>query len=55
VNGGIATLFPFIFAVGQSVLEIAAGSGRDSAAFLQLGVDVHAVEPSAALRSPHRQ
>jgi len=35
---------------GERVLEIGAGSGRDAARLLALGVEVDAVEPSAALR-----
>ena len=48
---GIAAHFPFVFKPGQRVLEIGAGSGRDAVRLLALGVDVQAVEPSAALRA----
>ncbi len=37
---------------GERVLEIGAGSGRDAARLMALGVKVGAVEPSAALREP---
>lgn len=50
VSGGIASFFPFVFKGGEKVLDIGAGTGRDAAALLRLGVDVHAVEPSARLR-----
>ena len=50
VPGGISDFFRFIFVPGDSVLEIGAGSGRDAARLLELGVHVHAVEPSAGLR-----
>jgi SAM-dependent methyltransferase len=50
VSGGVATLFPFVFSSAKSVLEIGAGSGRDAAALVQLGFDVHAIEPSDSLR-----
>jgi SAM-dependent methyltransferase len=49
-SGGVSTLFPFVFKPGQRVLEMGAGSGRDAAALLQLGVDVLAVEPADAMR-----
>lgn len=47
---GISSLFPFVFERGERVLEIGAGSGRDAARLLELGVEVEAVEPSAELR-----
>jgi SAM-dependent methyltransferase len=50
VQGGISDFFRFIFAPGESVLEIGSGTGRDAARLLALGVHVHAVEPSAGLR-----
>jgi len=50
VPGGISDFFRFVFAPGDSVLEIGSGSGRDAARLLALGVHVHAVEPSAGLR-----
>ena len=50
VPGGISDFFRFVFAPGDSVLEIGSGSGRDAARLLELGVHVHAVEPSAGLR-----
>ena len=50
VAGGVSSFFPFVFSRGERVLEIGAGSGRDAARLLALGVEVHAVEPSAALR-----
>jgi SAM-dependent methyltransferase len=48
---GVASLFPFVFARGERVLEIGAGSGRDAAVLQKLDTDVDAVEPSSALRS----
>jgi protein-L-isoaspartate O-methyltransferase len=48
---GVASVFPFVFVRGESVLEIGAGSGRDAAILLKLGVEVDAVEPSPALRT----
>ncbi len=50
VPGGISDFFRFVFAPGDSVLEIGSGSGRDAARLLSMGVHVHAVEPSAGLR-----
>ena len=50
VPGGISDFFRFVFAPGDSVLEIGSGSGRDAARLLDLGVHVYAVEPSAGLR-----
>ena len=50
VAGGVSSFFPFVFSRGERVLEIGAGSGRDAARLLALGVEVDAVEPSAALR-----
>jgi len=50
VAGGVSSFFPFVFLRGERVLEIGAGSGRDAARLLALGVEVDAVEPSAALR-----
>jgi SAM-dependent methyltransferase len=50
VPGGISDFFRFVFAPGDRVLEIGSGSGRDAARLLELGVHVHAVEPSAGLR-----
>jgi SAM-dependent methyltransferase len=50
VAGGVSSFFPFVFARGERVLEIGAGTGRDAARLLALGVEVDAVEPSAALR-----
>jgi SAM-dependent methyltransferase len=49
--GGVASVFPFVFVRGESVLEIGAGSGRDAGILLELGVEVDAVEPSPALRA----
>ena len=50
VPGGISDFFRFVFSPGDSVLEIGSGSGRDAARLLELGVQVHAVEPSSELR-----
>jgi SAM-dependent methyltransferase len=50
VPGGISDFFRFVFAPGDNVLEIGSGTGRDAARLLELGVYVHAVEPSAGLR-----
>ena len=49
-HGGPERLFPQIFRKGQTILDIGAGTGRSSAALLRLGLEVHAVEPVAALR-----
>ena len=35
-------MFPFVFVPGENVLEIGAGSGRDTAILLELGVGVAA-------------
>ena len=37
--------------IGASVLDVGAGSGRDVAAMLELGLDAFAVEPSDAMRA----
>jgi SAM-dependent methyltransferase len=50
VAGGVSSFFPFVFSRGERILEIGAGSGRDAARLLGVGVEVDAVEPSAALR-----
>jgi SAM-dependent methyltransferase len=50
VPGGISDFFRFAFAPADNVLEIGSGSGRDAARLVELGVHVHAVEPSAGLR-----
>lgn len=49
-NDGIASLFPFVFEKGERVLDLGAGTCRDAAVLLGLGIDVHAVEPSSGLR-----
>lgn len=49
-DGGVAAFFPFVFVKGQRVLDIGAGTCRDAAVLLGLGIDVHAVEPSSGLR-----
>lgn len=50
-SGGVASFFPFAFAKGERVLDIGAGTCRDAAVLLRLGIDVHAVEPSSGLRA----
>ena len=50
VAGGVASLFLFVFKAREKVLDMGAGTGRDAATLLRLGVDVHAAEPSARLR-----
>ncbi len=47
---GVSSLFPFVFERGERILEVGAGSGRDAARLLELGVDVESVEPSVELR-----
>ena len=38
-SAGVSALFPFVFKPGQRVLDIGAGSGRDMARLLSLGID----------------
>jgi len=49
MGSGLDALLPFLFRGCRTVLEIGSGSGRDAARLLALGLDVHAVEPSAGL------
>jgi SAM-dependent methyltransferase len=49
-SGGVASFFPFVFEKGERVLDIGAGTCRDAAVLLGLGIDAHAVEPSSGLR-----
>ena len=50
ISGGVSDLFPFVFKRSERVLDVGAGSGRDMARLLDLGVDAYGVEPSAELR-----
>jgi SAM-dependent methyltransferase len=50
VSGGVSDFFPFVFKAGERVLDIGAGTGRDASRLLKLGIDAHAVEPSAEMR-----
>ena len=49
-SAGVSALFPFVFKPGQRVLDIGAGSGRDMARLLSLGIDVWGIEPSDSMR-----
>ncbi len=49
VESPLATLLPMLFRKGHTVLDVGAGSGRDCAALLRLGVDAHGLEPVVAL------
>jgi SAM-dependent methyltransferase len=51
VEGGIATLFPWVFARGERILDVGAGSGRDLARLLDLGMDACGLEPVDVLRA----
>lgn len=55
VTGGVASFFPFVFKRGECALDLGAGTGRDAAVLCELGMDVRAVEPSAALRQRARE
>lgn len=37
--GGVASMLPFVFEPGETVLEIGAGSGRDASARHLLGLE----------------
>ena len=49
-SAGVSALFPFVFKPGQRVLDIGAGSGRDMARLLFLGIDAWGIEPSESMR-----
>jgi len=49
-SAGVSALFPFVFKPGQRVLDIGAGSGRDMARLLSLGIDAYGIEPSGSMR-----
>ena len=49
-SAGVSALFPFVFKPGQRVLDIGAGSGRDMARLLSLGIDAYGIEPSDSMR-----
>jgi SAM-dependent methyltransferase len=51
VSAGVSALFPFVFKRGQRVLDIGAGSGRDMARLLSLGMDAYGIEPSESMRN----
>ena len=44
-SAGVSALFPFVFKPAQRVLDIGAGSGRDMARLLSLGIDALGIEP----------
>jgi len=44
-SAGVSALFPFVFKPGQRVLDIGAGSGRDMARLLSLGIDAYGIDP----------
>lgn len=49
---GISQHFPEAFPCpGQRILDVGAGSGRDTAALLTLGQDAYGTEPSAGMRA----
>ena len=50
VNGGVSHFFPEVFRPGEEVLDIGAGTGRDCARLLALGVEARGLEPSPDLR-----
>ena len=49
VESPLASLFPFLFRKGNSVLDIGIGSGRDIALLMKNGIDAFGLEPSSGL------
>jgi len=50
VQGGVATLFPWVFQRGTQVLDVGAGSGRDMVRLAEAGMEPWGLEPVDALR-----
>lgn len=50
VEGGISTLFPWVFTRGRRVLDVGAGSGRDLARLQDLGMEAWGLEPAEPFR-----
>lgn len=51
VESGIAAYFQASFPVGGTIVDIGAGSGRDTRKLLELGYDAYGVEPTEAFRN----
>lgn len=51
ITGSVAQYFQVAFPVGARVLDIGAGSGRDTVQLLSLGYDAYGVEPSQEMRA----
>ena len=50
VTSPLAHLFGLAFPQGSRVLDLGAGSGRDTASLMALGYDAYAIEPADAMR-----
>ena len=50
VQGGVATLFPWVFERGMQVLDVGAGSGRDMVLLGEAGMQAWGLEPVEPLR-----
>jgi SAM-dependent methyltransferase len=50
VDGGVGRLFPLLFRAGDEVLDLGAGTGRDCARLLAMGIHAWGIEPSQELR-----
>lgn len=51
IESGIAAYFQASFPVGGTIVDIGAGSGRDTRKLLELGYDAYGVEPAEAFRN----
>lgn len=51
VKSGIAAYFQASFPLGGTIVDIGAGSGRDTRKLLELGYDAYGVEPTEAFRN----
>lgn len=51
IESGIAAYFQASFPVGGTIIDIGAGSGRDTRKLLELGYDAYGVEPTEAFRN----
>ncbi len=51
VESGIAAYFQASFPMGGTIVDIGAGSGRDTRKLLELGYDAYGVEPTEAFRN----
>lgn len=51
VDSGIAGYFQASFPAGGTIVDIGAGSGRDTRKLLELGYDAYGVEPAEAFRN----